>query len=157
MIPSEPSLDSARESSRDSSRKRQRRAHVPWTLINFWLDAAMLLLFLTLVFVSTVIRFIFPAATASDGWVLWNLSLDRWMELQFGLMAMMTLAIVVHLMLHWSWVCGVYFGKLRRKKGKSKLPDDGIRTIYGVGLMIVLLNLMGLLVAVAALTVRSPI
>ena len=116
----------------------------------------MLVVFLALVLVSTIIRFVFPAATAASGWELWGYGVDAWMSTQFALVAIMTFAIVVHLMLHWSWVCGVFFGKLY-KVDRSRLPDDGVRTIYGVGLMIVILNVMGLLIGLAALMVRSPL
>ena len=129
------------------------KSRFSWTLANFCLDAAMLVVFLGLVFVSTVTRFIFPAATAASGWELWGYSVDDWLSAQFGLLGLLTFGIVVHLMLHWSWVCGVFFKRFR----KSKLPDDGIRTIYGVGLMILILNVMGLLIGAAALTIKSPL
>ena len=135
---------------------RPRRSKLPWTLINFWLDFAMLIIFLALVFVATIIRFVFPIASAAEGWSLWGLNIDSWMAIQFSLTAVLTFAILVHLMLHWSWVCGVYFRKLRTHKKNAPMPDDGTRTIYGVGLMIVILNIMGLLIAVAALSVHAP-
>ena len=116
----------------------------------------MFFVFLGLVWVATITRFIFPAATAASGWTLWGWGLDEWLGIQFGLVALLTFGIVVHLMLHWSWVCGVFFSKLRKVKAKA-MPDDGTRTIYGVGLMIVILNLMGLLIAAAALTVQAPL
>jgi hypothetical protein len=60
-------------------------------------------------------------------------------------------------MLHWSWVCGVIGGRLLRSRdGKKRVMDDGQRTILGVGLMIVLLNVMGLGIALAVLSVRPP-
>jgi hypothetical protein len=148
----EGALDSsptARPSSGHTKRKR-----VSWSLVNFWLDLVMSIEFLGLVLVSTIIRFVFPAASAAAGWTLWGRGIDDWMSLQFALVAVLAFSILVHLMLHWSWVCGVFFGKLWKRPGK-KLPEDGIRTIYGVGLMIVILNTMGLLIALAALMVRS--
>ncbi len=136
---------------------RKRRSAFSWTMVNFWLDTAMLVVFLALVWVSTVVRFLFPSPSGAPGWLLWGLSLDGWTSIQFALIALLSFGILVHLMLHWSWVCGVYFGRIRRSKTGGKVPDDGIRTIYGVGLMIVLLNLLGLLIAAAALSVQSPI
>ena len=129
----------------------------PWTLINFWLDSLLLLNFLALIWVSTVIRFVFPSAAISSGWSLWGYSLDAFMELQFVLTAVFAFGILLHLMLHWSWVCGVLFGKILPKQEGTALPDDGTRTIYGVGLMIVILNVLGILIAAAALTIQSPL
>lgn len=137
--------------------KRASKTKWPWTLINFWLDSALLLNFLALVWVSTVIRFVFPTASISAGWTLWNFSLDACMGLQFALLATFAFGILLHLMLHWSWVCGVLFGRILPKQPDTTLPDDGTRTIYGVGLMIVILNVLGVLIAAAALSIQAPL
>jgi hypothetical protein len=57
-------------------------------------------------------------------------------------------------MFHWSWVCHVLASRLSRDK-RSRV-DDGMQTIYGVGLLIVLLNVIGITVAVAMLTIKGP-
>jgi hypothetical protein len=127
-----------------------------WTMVNFWLDGTLLIVFLSLIWVTTIIRFIFPPASAAQGWMLWGYDVDAWMEWQFALTAVFSLGILVHLMLHWSWVCGVFFSRIWRRKKADAMPDDGTRTIYGVGLMIVLLNLLGLLIAAAVLGIQPP-
>ncbi|MDA0660305.1 MAG: hypothetical protein O2931_13340 [Planctomycetota bacterium] len=125
--------------------------------VNFALDSLLLLLFLLLLWVSTVIRFVFPLSSDAVGWRLWGLSLDHWVEIQFGLMATLALAILLHVMLHWSWVCGVVAHRLPAPKGATtRSMDDGTRTIVGVGLMIVCLNVMGLALAAAVLSIKSP-
>jgi hypothetical protein len=127
------------------------------TMINFWLDSALLLNFMALIWVSVIVRFIFPPAENAAGFVLWGLSLSQLMDVQFGVLAVFCLGIVVHLMLHWTWVCGVIGSKLLRSRdGTKRTMDDGQRTIFGVGLMIVLLNVMGVGIAIAALAIRSP-
>jgi hypothetical protein len=139
------------------SGKRPSKKPWPWTIINFWLDSTLLLNFLALAWVSAIIRFIFPTASVSQGWTLWGFSLDSFMGLQFVLLATFAFGIVLHLMLHWSWVCGVLFGRILPKEKGAPLPDDGTRTIYGVGLMIVILNVLGVLIAAAALSIQSPL
>jgi hypothetical protein len=127
------------------------------TLFNFWLDALMLCVFVLLVWTSTVVRFVFPPAITADNWRLWGRSLDEWMGFQFGLLCTMTLLVVLHLMLHWSWICGVIAARwLPRHDGKKRALDDGTRTLWGVGLLILLLNLMGVGIAIAVLTVAGP-
>ncbi len=127
-----------------------------WTIFNFWLDSLLLLTFLALIWVSTIVQVVFPPASESPGWTLWGYRLDDWMFMQFGLTAIFAFGILVHLMLHWSWVCGVFFSRVWRRQGRATVPDDGTRTIYGVGLMIVLLNVLGLLIAAAVLSVQAP-
>lgn len=127
------------------------------TIINFWLDAFLLLNFLLLIWVAVVVQFVFPPATAASGYTLWGMAVGQWMDIQFAVLAVFCLGIVIHLMLHWSWVCGVLGSRfLRTREGKKRAMDDGQRTILGVGLMIVLLNIMGLGIAAAALAIRSP-
>ncbi len=65
---------------------------------------------------------------------------------------MLAAGILVHVMLHWSWVCNVIASALA---GKGRV-DEGMQTIYGVGLLIVLLNVVGITVAAAVLTIRAP-
>jgi hypothetical protein len=124
------------------------------TALNFWLDSALLGLFLALVFTSVVAQFIFPPGTAAAGWKLWGGGYAQWRDVQFGTLCAFTLAVLLHLMLHWSWVCGVVASTLKRNK-KPHL-DDGVRTLYGVGALIVILNLLGLAVAAAALAIHGP-
>jgi hypothetical protein len=60
-------------------------------------------------------------------------------------------------MLHWSWVCGVVASKLSKRRGAAaKATHDASKTLWGVGLLIVVFNLVGLGLAAAVLTVRPP-
>ena len=128
------------------------------TLLNFWLDTAMLIVFVLLVWTSTVIRFVFPAAVTAEDWLLWSWNIDQLIGLQFGVLCLFILLVVIHLMLHWTWVCGVLAAHyLSRDEGKKRNVDDGTRTLWGVGLLILLLNLMGIAIAAAVLSIRGPI
>ncbi|MFC1758020.1 DUF4405 domain-containing protein [Planctomycetota bacterium] len=128
------------------------------TIINFWLDFILLLGFMALIWVSVIVRFVFPPAGSAAGYSLWGLGLREWMDVQFGILGAFFFGIVLHLMLHWTWVCGVIGGRLlRHRDGSKRVMDDGQRTILGVGLMIVLLNIMGIGIAIAKLAVQSPL
>jgi hypothetical protein len=122
--------------------------------LNFLWDALLLLIFLALVWISVVIRFIFPPHPEAAGWQLWGADREGWMNLQLGLVATMALGVLIHVMLHWSWVCGVVVTRLAHTKGAR--VDEGAQTIYGVGLLIVILNVLGLAIAVAAVSIRPP-
>ena len=123
------------------------------TTINFLLDATLLLVFAALMWCSAVVRFVFPPGPESRGWLLWGYDYDSWAGLQFGIVCTLALGVLLHVMLHWSWVCGVVSSRLRKdKKGKV---DDGVQTVYGVALLIVVFNIVGLGIAAAALSIRS--
>ena len=125
------------------------------TILNFWLDSLLLLMFLLLVWVSVVLRFVFPAATNAAGWMLWGWTYLQWSGFQFIVLCLMVLGVLLHVMLHWSWVCGVMITRLL-PRGEKKARDDGSWTLYGVGLLIVILNVMGAAIAAAALMIQSP-
>jgi hypothetical protein len=153
-----PAAPGSDQPARPAAPPGRRSPSITRTDINFFLDTALLVVFSALVWVSVVIRFIFPAASVAERWTLWSWSLDQWLGVQFILLATLTLGIVLHLMLHWTWVCGVVSSRLLPRKGGSKrLMDDGSRTIFGVGLMIVLFNILGIALAWAALSIRAPI
>jgi uncharacterized protein DUF4405 len=124
------------------------------TLVNFVLDSMLLAAFTVLIWSSMIIRFVFPPGPDAKGWLLWGLAFDHWETLQFAMVAVLALGVLIHVMLHWNWVCGVIATRLARDK-KAKI-DEGSQTLYGVALLIVIFNVLGLAVAVAALTIHRP-
>lgn len=127
------------------------------TDVNFLLDTVLLLLFVALSISSVILEFVFPVGTEADGWLLWQWSYNEWSRLRFGLLAALALSVLVHVMLHWSWVCGVVAS--RRGSSHSHRPaarDDPSRTLWGVGLLILIINLAGAIVAAAALMIQAP-
>ena len=104
-----------------------------------------------------IVNFVFPAGIRAEGWLLWGFSYGAWCRFQFLILAMMAGAVVLHVMLHWSWVCGVIASRLGNKKaGTATAKDDPSRTLWGVGLLILIFNLIGVVVATAALTIHAP-
>jgi len=127
------------------------------TTINFLLDAVLLLITLALISTTAVLRFVFPPPTSSAGWTLWGSGYDSWANLQFVLTSLVGGAVVLHIMMHWSWVCGVVITKLLRRPAREAMLDDGSQTLWGVGMLIVVLNLLAALVGIAYLTVQPPV
>jgi hypothetical protein len=125
-----------------------------WNDVNLVLDAVLLVVFMALCFAAVVVRFVFPPGPGAKGWTLWGFDYDAWGGIQFGLVATLALGILVHVMLHWSWVCNMVAGRfVKTRQGRV---DDGLQTIYGVGLLIVLLAAVGGALAAAVLTIRGP-
>jgi hypothetical protein len=124
------------------------------TIVNFLLDTVLLVAFVLLVGCSVVVRFVFPPGPSATGWKLWGYDFDQWAGLQFSLVGALFVGIVVHVMLHWSWVCGVLASRLSSdRKGRV---DEGLQTIYGVALLIAVLATIGVGVGAAVLSVRPP-
>ncbi|MFM8733954.1 MAG: DUF4405 domain-containing protein [Pirellulales bacterium] len=133
---------------------RRGRTAWTWSDTNLLLDIALLVVFVSLCIAAVIVRFVFPPGPAARGWMLWGLDYDAWNGLQFSLLAVLAGGILVHVMFHWSWVCNVLAARLSR--GVRGRVDGGLQTIYGVGLLIVLLNVIGITVAAALLSIRGP-
>jgi hypothetical protein len=132
------------------------RAAMSRTIINLVVDTVLLLVTMSLLFTSVVLRFVFPAPAVAAGWTLWGRGYDAWANLQFVLMAIISLAILLHLMLHWSWVCGVVLSKVIRDRARYEKVNDGSQTLWGVAMLIVVINVLGALVGLAYLTIQTP-
>lgn len=122
------------------------------TLLNFFLDVLLLVVTVLLIWTSCVLKFVFPPATAARGWTLWGLDYDAWADFQFTLLGVILLAILVHVMLHWTWVCGVISTRLLRR---GRL-EEGSQTLYGVMLLVFFLLLVGGLLLAAQVSIHGP-
>src|SRR6478752_1878098 len=105
------------------------------TDINFLLDGVLLLLFVMLCSCSAILEFVFPPATRAEGWLLWSKSYNEWSRIQFGILSLLAVAVLLHIMLHWSWVCGVVESRIGEKSKRKVANDDPNRTLWGVGVL----------------------
>lgn len=128
------------------------------TDVNFWLDAFLLTVFSALCWSTIVVRYVFPPATKTAGWTLWGMGYLAWTDIQFFALCVMAATVLLHVMLHWPWVCGVVAHRLRKtdEAGAPIKLTSGTRTLWGVGLLIVIVNVLGLAIAAAALSIQGP-
>lgn len=124
---------------------------------NFLVDFVLLLSFVALLLSAGVIAFIFPPATRADGWVLWSLTFDRWMIVHLVSLAVFALLILLHVILHWTWAVSFVVSRVNRyRETKLPIPPDGIRTIYGVTLLLLVLFAVGTVLTIATFMARRP-
>uniref|UniRef100_A0A7C2NXT6 DUF4405 domain-containing protein n=1 Tax=Schlesneria paludicola TaxID=360056 RepID=A0A7C2NXT6_9PLAN len=121
------------------------------TLVNFWLDAALLVLFLLQAWMLTVLAVVFPRG--ATGWTIWGGTPDDWLAGLFATWCTFALGVLVHIMLHWTWICGTVATRLL---GRKATKDDGSQTLIGVGLLILLLHVLAAAVLAARVCLKSP-
>ncbi len=123
------------------------------TIINFWLDVVLLMLFLVQSGMFAVLHAVFPRGAGSD-WKVWGATPLDWSEMLFRVFCVFSLGIVLHLMLHWDWICGVVATRLlHRKAGK----DDGSHTLIGVGIIVVVVHLLAGVILAARMALVGPL
>lgn len=123
---------------------------------NFLVDAALGTLLLTLLAVSSVVYFVFPAASAAGGWTVWGLPYDSWSRLQMWAMIALATMALIHLILHWTWVSGFVVTRLARIRGGKVVLNQSANTLYGVGLLIAALSALGLFILAAHFGASGP-
>ena len=140
-------------SSSDSAAERPQRGS--WwsrhsTIINFWLDVVLLVLFMIQAWLFAVVHVVFPRGAGSD-WTIWGATPLDWSEALFAVYCVFGLAILLHVMFHWSWICGVIATRILKRKARK---DDGTQTLIGVGVIVVLVHLLfaGILMTKVGLT-----
>ncbi len=129
----------AKRTSEPSTAKAGGKRRVSMSVVNFWVDATILAAFLLLAWELAALQFIFPPPTLAAGWTLFRLTYDQWRDIQFATFCTIRLGILVHVMLHWNWVCSVVANQILKN---AERPDEGMQTIYGVATLVVLLHIV---------------
>ena len=151
--PANVARDKSQSSEAASPVRQSQDHHISRATLNFWLDTGLMVLFVSLAIVATIVQFVFPPGTGAKGWALWGMDFNQWSSLQYGLICAFGFASIIHVMLHWSWVCTIVARKLMKQ---SETPDDGIQTILGVVLLIGLLLISAGIVGTAMMTIQMP-
>jgi uncharacterized membrane protein len=137
-LPRQPSV--ARDALKSSrTAEPQRVVRVPTrTALNYGVDVALTLSFLALAWLMVIPQFAFPSEQESYRFRLWGAGIDDWRRLQMIAFCVFAFLIVVHLTLHWNWICSVTNTLVRSRPAGS---DNGSRTLIGVGVLIGILHL----------------
>lgn len=95
-----------------------------------------------------------PPADGRPAVLLWGWGHAEWSWLNFFLTMAFAVAVLVHLILHWTWVVQFVSYRLFRRGQTATKIDSGTQTIYGVGFMITVGMVAGALLMVAAVMAR---
>lgn len=133
----------------DTSRADAPRAGVSRTIVNFWLDASLLVTFLVLCWLSAVLQFVFPVGADATTSQIWAADVLDWRNAQFVVLCVLAAGILLHVMLHWSWIIGVITTRFLHRKA---VRDNGSHTLIGVGLLLVIFHVLALACLAASMS-----
>jgi hypothetical protein len=101
------------------------------TAVNFWLDMASLVVLVGLALTGGITHYVLPSGTGN--WlVLFGLGRRDYGQIHFYLGFAVVFLLVVHLAMHWSWLCGF----VAKRLGKGP-PSRQARLLAGAGAMTV--------------------
>jgi hypothetical protein len=122
-------------------------------MLNFWLDALLLVNVVFIAWVSALIYIVFPAPTKADGWVLWGRTFDQWHDIQSTALCVCGLLAIEHIVLHWNWVCCTIAARILHSRNR---PDESVQAVYGVGTFICVLIIVFSGVVAGTFCVQQP-
>jgi hypothetical protein len=138
-----------------NTHEKSNKTRTSWSVINFALDLLLFSTFVILFWLSALTQFVFPAGATGASWQLFGGSLESWHTLQFWVLCAFAIEVLIHIMLHWSWVCGVVESQFFvSASGKRTKGNDGRRTLVGVILLAATMFLLGAGLGIAACLLR---
>ncbi len=109
--------------------------------LNFWLDLFSFLVMLGLIWTGLLVHFVLPPGTGArgggHGLRLWGLGRHGYGDIHFYLAIVLMGLMIIHVWLHWSWVCAT-LNKLVGMKSKTSAQ----RVVSGITLLATLAILM---------------
>jgi len=111
--------------------------------LNFIVDLAGLLAMLLMAFSGLLMRFVLPPRRGSGPHrTLWGWDRHDWGDLHFWAAVALGALLVLHVVLHWRWVCTTVVGFVRR--GEAGAPATaGVRCLWGLAFAVLLVALVG--------------
>jgi len=126
--------------------------------INFMIDVITLLVMLGMVATGLVIRFVLPPGTGGrhggTGLALWGLGRHDWGDIHYWLAVTLGLLVLVHIALHWNWVCIIAQRLTRPGTPIEKITAKTIN-IYGIVLLGLIVGAFAILLFIASASVET--
>ncbi len=125
--------------------------------LNFLVDLFLLLVFLAQLWLVALLHAVFPRTAHPARAALWGLTRDGWTRVYLGVTVLLALTVLLHVILHWTWVVNFIVTRAHKRRGvRGPMPPDGVRTLYGVTLLVTILFVLGALLVAAEFQIRSP-
>lgn len=109
------------------------------TTVNFVVDLAAWVAMILLAATGLIVRYVLPAGSGGRGGgsqlLLWGFGRHDWGALHFWLSIALGVLIVLHIVLHWSWVCATTRRHLPSFAQWPSSTSKTVQNLYGIGLL----------------------
>lgn len=108
--------------------------------LNPLVDLSALLAILLLVGTGLILRFSMPPGSGGRGLQLWDLGRHDWGTVHFWIAVVLAATIILHLVLHWPWVCGTSRRLLSRASCRTGRPTVRALSLSCVSFLVVVIG-----------------
>ena len=122
--------------------------------VNFVVDVLTLLVVLMMIYTGLLLKWVLPPGSGHTK-VLWGYARHDWGQVHFWIAVALGGLLLVHLFLHWTWICAMVAKAVRH--GKADTAKMGAKTqyLYGLGILAAVVVLFVLLLSVASMSVEK--
>lgn len=112
--------------------------------LNLLIDVVSFAILASMIATGLLVRFVLPPGSRGGrGLSLWNLDRHDWGDIHFWLAASLIGVLLIHLALHWSWVCQVARIAFGAPRAIPRSNVEMRRTVVGVSVVAGLAVLIG--------------
>jgi len=104
--------------------------------LNFIVDLATLLAILVMVGTGLIMKFTLPPGSGSRGLVLWSMTRHEWGDVHFWASVALAALLVLHVALHWAWVCGTIRRLVNGPSVHRGAARGRLDNVYGIAFFV---------------------
>jgi hypothetical protein len=122
--------------------------------LNLVVDVVTGVVMFGMVATGLVVRFVLPPGSGSRR-ALWGLGRHDWGDVHFWLAVGLGVLVLIHVALHWQWVCATALRLFRRGATEPASVARASRNLAGLGLLVLIFSIFAGFVWLARLNVRE--
>lgn len=120
--------------------------------VNYLTDLATFVALLCVALTGLLLKFVLPPGSSRGGLSLLGLGRHDWGEIHFWSTVALGVVLLLHIAMHWSWVCGTTKRLLTRK---SATTTGRARASWGIGALLMIALLFGGFILIARANVMK--
>jgi hypothetical protein len=123
-------------------------------MVNFLIDAASAAVMAAMIATGLILRFVLPPGSGTHR-LLWGWGRHDWGDLHFWMAMAAGAVVVLHVALHWQWVCVTFLRCIPRGATAKGVPSLARRNLSGAALILALVGVFSGFVWSAALSMKD--